>query len=518
VHHPRPLLKAVCGVRSCSLPDRVRERERDCVRCGLMRLEAADHVRPAVSPCALRTGRFGRMSRAMDVNSKSPLPPPAGVAGQSDRLSQALSSALAPSLLRPLIGIVCEYARAADWSRVTVQKLVLARTIRDPSAVVVDPARGRIVWTDYDSGSVCSVSISDLAKMGTMNVNANRMQAPAGPPAPVQTLVGQPRSSALIASDPKLLGHPSSIAIEPVTHWPAGTDPVSAAAAAAAGFLVGQVGAGALWVTNEEGSRVIRIDESAGTACVVAGSRGGYEDGPGPRARFQQPTCIVWDAVHERALVADQNNHRIRAITRAPPPPRPPPSPASTVSVLSEGDGKGAGSGAASEQPVARWSAWIVSTIELAPTATTAGVSLQSPIALALDPIRPHTLCIACRHSAAILVADLLTGTLTRSVAPTSGAPRWSMQCYGLLVDPLSSEHLLMTCSANDRVYRLSLADGVLLEVSGVALRGVLVNKGVNMISGLAQAPRELSDSSDALTLVLCDMRDHRLYLIHVPF
>src|SRR4051812_33994404 len=41
------------------------------------------------------------------------------------------------------------------------------------------------------------------------------------------------------------------------------------------------------------------------------------------------------------------------------------------------------------------------------------------------------------------------------------------LHLFGLLMDPLSNEHLLLCCFLIDRVYRLSLADGTLVTVAG---------------------------------------------------
>jgi hypothetical protein len=67
--------------------------------------------------------------------------------------------------------------------------------------------------------------------------------------------------------------------------------------------------------------QIVRLNEDTGAACVVAGhsARPGFADGPGPYALFNRPTCLVWDTAHERALVCDEHNQRIRAIARSVP-------------------------------------------------------------------------------------------------------------------------------------------------------------------------------------------------------
>jgi hypothetical protein len=60
----------------------------------------------------------------------------------NDRLSHALTSALEATLIRPLIFIVSQYARTADWSRATVETVL---AVRDPCGLLVDSARGRLL-------------------------------------------------------------------------------------------------------------------------------------------------------------------------------------------------------------------------------------------------------------------------------------------------------------------------------------------------------------------------------------
>jgi hypothetical protein len=84
---------------------------------------------------------------------------------------------------------------------------------------------------------------------------------------------------------------------------------------------------------------------------------------------------------------------------------------------------------------------------------------------------------------------------------------------YGLMADPLSSDHVLMACAATHCLYRCSLADGVMSIVCGRDDRigtfwgpdGPDRGHAVRLDGphGLALAPRELYRESDALVLLL---------------
>jgi hypothetical protein len=216
----------------------------------------------------------------------------------------------------------------------------------------------------------------------------------------------------------------------------AGTDAAAAAATVAAGLLVGQVGAGALWVTDEFAHTILRIDEQTGTACVIAGAGRrdpNHIDGPSHAARFYAPCCIVWDAARERAIVCDYTNQCVRAITRAPPPPPPPPPATATVAGMTTTTAAAAAEAAAAAAPVeqkssavtTKWSAWIVSTLIHRTASDLPGLFLppgSEPCALALDPDLPHVLYVTSLRT--LLVADFSTGTAYLTVP--QGAPSLS--------------------------------------------------------------------------------------------
>jgi hypothetical protein len=81
---------------------------------------------------------------------------------RDDALSRALTSVLQPSLLRPLIDIVADFARAADWSRATVEVLQLTTELSTPCGLLVDSDRGRVLFTDYRAGRLLSMAVDDL--------------------------------------------------------------------------------------------------------------------------------------------------------------------------------------------------------------------------------------------------------------------------------------------------------------------------------------------------------------------
>jgi hypothetical protein len=98
------------------------------------------------------------------------------------------------------------------------------------------------------------------------------------------------------------------------------------------------------------------------------------------------------------------------------------------------------------------------------------------------------------------------------------------LQARGLLRDPLSEDHVLLCCVQSERLYRLSLADGLLTPVAGAVVGTGTLSEGpardvqFKDPTGLAPAPRELYRDSDALVLLMCDSKAHRLCLIRVPF
>jgi hypothetical protein len=369
----------------------------------------------------------------------------------SNNRSLALSSALDRLLLRPLIELIGGYAVAADWTRATLERLSLPSN--NPFGVLIDSARRRVLWTTHILGKVQAISFDDLkvlierdhssghgtraAASATAKNNAEAKAKATATGAATVTATGAGDSKAVPVAgwvqDDKAITraahclHSSTfLAIEPVTQWPVGTDRAAAAAAEAAGLLVGQVGAGALWVANEApGSDcIVRIDEQSGTACPVAAvPEAHYPDWeflntPSALPRLYHPSNIVWDTAHERALVADKKSHCIRAITRAPPPALP----LSTVSpTAGQSD---------LQAKWAQWSAWTVTTLigsgeegDADSDVSLAAAQLARPFAIALDPVRPHILYIACREVDHIRIADLRAGT----VLPPRRAPalRW---------------------------------------------------------------------------------------------
>jgi hypothetical protein len=78
-----------------------------------------------------------------------------------------------------------------------------------------------------------------------------------------------------------------------------------------------------------------------------------------------------------------------------------------------------------------------------------------------------------------------------------------------------------LSCATGNRLYRLSLVDGVLLSVAGssdaTTFEGPASGVRFSEPNGLALAPRELCRDGDAFALLLCDMDADRLCLIHVP-
>jgi hypothetical protein len=61
--------------------------------------------------------------------------------------------------------------------------------------------------------------------------------------------------------------------------------------------------------------RVRRYDPRDGRLTTLAGSSGGFADGPGPEARFDEPSAVT--VVDGSAVVADTNNHVLRRIDLA---------------------------------------------------------------------------------------------------------------------------------------------------------------------------------------------------------
>jgi hypothetical protein len=89
-------------------------------------------------------------------------------------------------------------------------------------------------------------------------------------------------------------------------------------------FRVGNVnamvgdGKDALFMADEMGNVIWRIDAATGAFSALAGSAGqaGSQDGPGPAARFNHPTGITIDGMGS-LFVADSANHAIRKIDSA---------------------------------------------------------------------------------------------------------------------------------------------------------------------------------------------------------
>jgi hypothetical protein len=128
-------------------------------------------------------------------------------------------------------------------------------------------------------------------------------------------------------------------------------------------------------------------------------------------------------------------------------------------------------------------------------------------------------------------VASVCTLRLTGTVVtlPAVERPIHALQPYGMLVDPLSSTHLLFSCAVNHRLYRISLADGALIafagrdstrdgdgdgSAAGTVRDGPAGSVAFSRPCGMAVAYRD----SDAVVLVLCDTDHHRLCLIRVPY
>jgi hypothetical protein len=180
-----------------------------------------------------------------------------------DDLPNALTRALERALLKPLIDIILDYAREANWHRATVEPFFLATEQKTLSSLLVDTARRRVLWLEDDTGRLQSIAVDDL-KQSSPEEGAPRAQPR------VSTVAGPLDDVKTVADAAHCLAGPSSVAIESVSHWPAGTD--AAAVSSATALLATQVGAGALWVTDEATHTVIRIDEKTGAACVVAGA------------------------------------------------------------------------------------------------------------------------------------------------------------------------------------------------------------------------------------------------------
>ncbi|WP_033417607.1 NHL repeat-containing protein [Cytophaga aurantiaca] len=64
----------------------------------------------------------------------------------------------------------------------------------------------------------------------------------------------------------------------------------------------------------DQGNNRIRIVTSSGSVSTLAGSSGGYMDGTGTGAQFQNPVALVLDA-HGNIYVTDQYNYKIRMVT-----------------------------------------------------------------------------------------------------------------------------------------------------------------------------------------------------------
>ncbi|MEY3013500.1 MAG: hypothetical protein RIT45_2235 [Pseudomonadota bacterium] len=73
---------------------------------------------------------------------------------------------------------------------------------------------------------------------------------------------------------------------------------------------------GAVWLVDRDGHRVRRLDPKTLSLTTVAGGNGGYLDGTGDKARFNQPSGL--DVRPDGAVVvADTGNHRLRLCTAA---------------------------------------------------------------------------------------------------------------------------------------------------------------------------------------------------------
>jgi hypothetical protein len=99
---------------------------------------------------------------------------------------------------------------------------------------------------------------------------------------------------------------------------------------------------------------------------------------------------------------------------------------------------------------------------------------------------------------------------------------------YGLIVDPLSVDHLLVCCPDRSCVFRMALADGSLIVIAGNSDREPPTAELAGPIAGvdvrfrgpvaLATAPRQLWHRSDATALLMCDIGENRIWLIHIPY
>jgi hypothetical protein len=102
---------------------------------------------------------------------------------------------------------------------------------------------------------------------------------------------------------------------------------------------------------------------------------------------------------------------------------------------------------------------------------------------------------------------------------PRQSPPR---QPYGLLIDPLSPDHLLLTCAYLGKVFRMSLTDGVVTVVAGTQkgrhlTEGPATSVRLAFPTTLVEAPREWYRGGDALVCLMAESQGNRLCLIRVP-
>jgi hypothetical protein len=133
--------------------------------------------------------------------------------------------------------------------------------------------------------------------------------------------------------------------------------------------------------------------------------------------------------------------------------------------------------------------------------------------------------CLSVWH-VAMVINRLCTGSVwtVEVSSPPYDEELSFRQPYCLLVDPLSSQHLLFPCVLG-QVFRLSLTDGSLTVVAGTenGRGGVPGSSAATTFTlkgpaNLVEAPRELYREGDALVLLMSVLHACSLCLLHVPY
>ncbi len=201
-----------------------------------------------------------------------------------------------------------------------------------------------------------------------------------------------------------------------------------------------------LYVADTGNSKIRSVRISDGQTALVAGSSAGFVDGVGAAAKFKSPTRLAMSADGLTLYVADQDNHRVRAITLAT-------SKVTTLVGAKQGHEEGKGTEA----------------------------SLSLPVGLAMGP--NNLLYISSVGSSRITVVNTKTGIMTtvagsgeRGYKDGARAAARFNSLSSLAITP-DGKSLYVADSWNDLIRKVDVVGGPKFSLPAPVFTKFLVNK-----------------------------------------